>query len=477
MPRFVILLILGAATALAAESATKPMSLADCRAEVFRANRDFRTVRLALERARWAKEGAATEVFAPVLTTNYTAYSGDGDRGTAKAALTAKTLGFEVTPYVQLGLAPDGRTQPAGTTAAQASTAVGVTLSRKLFAISEHLKQRLPLTRADRDLFLAANQLVLQARALELRISQAFLAVQRSAARLAVRERRVIDAKEFLTTVKGRVEHGLAAPLDALNAEIGLNQAEADRLDEQAVLMDARQDLNNQMGRPPAATLDITPEPLDPPAEPPVDSDVGRVLAGNEDLGSQGRSLEVLEVELKVARDRLAPDVTAAATLESRATGPSYGSAQDAYDEVALLSVTWTLPLDGWQAERSAIHQLETQLQTAGIRLAQSKADLEAKLRSAARSIDRLRTGVTLAEQRLAAERARLTATLARYDAGAVDNLEVTRAKQAVDTAEISLVETRISLVLAGAGYTAQLPLRPTALAEGSAAKDPDQGR
>ena len=39
-----------------------------------------------------------------------------------------------------------------------------------------------------------------------------------------------------------------------------------------------------------------------------------------------------------------------------------------------------------------------------------------------------------------------------------VDNLEVTRAKQSVDSAEIQLLESRINLILTMARYNAMLP-------------------
>ena len=67
-----------------------------------------------------------------------------------------------------------------------------------------------------------------------------------------------------------------------------------------------------------------------------------------------------------------------------------------------------------------------------------------------------------MAEQRVGIERTRLEATLRRYETGAVDNLEVTRAKQSLNEAEIALLDARIAVVTTDAAYRAIMPMTPT---------------
>ncbi|MEM7392425.1 MAG: TolC family protein, partial [Verrucomicrobiota bacterium] len=106
------------------------------------------------------------------------------------------------------------------------------------------------------------------------------------------------------------------------------------------------------------------------------------------------------------------------------------------------------------------LEQLALSLENLRSNLTDEEHRLILSLRSAHRSIGRLRTQVGLNQQRLEAERARLKASLVRYEDGDIDNLEVTRAKQTVDDAEINLINTNIDLVIAEEEYRSLLPPR-----------------
>jgi len=463
MTRLLLLLL---PLALAAE---EPLSLAEATSAAFARNRDFLDARSAVLRARLGTVTAQAEVYAPRLEVDYTASNGSDDNGQAQAAVAVKALGFDLRPYVRMDLSPEGTTTPAGNPGPQTTSAAGLSLSRRVFNISEHLRQRLPVTRADQALFAAANTLVIQARRLEVDAARAFLAVQNAQARLAVRQRRVADAEAFLASVRDRIDHGFAAPLDGLNAEIDLNQARSDLNAEETTLATARQDLNNLLGRPLTTALTIAPEPVGPERiaalpEPAIESDAARVLAGNEDLGSQARAIDLAIEELRIARDQLVPQVTATLRAESRTVAPGPFSAGVGEEKIASLAIAWDMPLDGFQAERARALAAEDALTAALRRQEALRADLERRLRSLHRRLAQERTGLALSERRLEVERARLEAVLRRYEGGLVDNLEVTRTKQSLDSVELGILNQRINLLLLDAEYRSLLPVRPALL-------------
>jgi outer membrane protein TolC len=440
-------------------------------ARAIAANRDLRTARSALLQARMGQSIADSTVFAPTLSAAYTAYNGEGDNGTGRIALTSKALGFEIEPYVRMGYIPDGRvpTDPVGLPDSY-GTAAGLTISRKLFAISEHINQRLPISEADAATYAAANRLVLAGRELERRATEQFLAVQRADTRLAVRERRLRDAREFLDSVRDRITHGFASPLDGLYAEIDLNQAEADLIADRTAQASAMEQLDNLLDRPVTAPLTLAPEVIDDARvaaipTPDLDRDTKAVLAGHESLGTAAKQAELLALQLRVQRDRLWPDLTAALSAERGATGDAPFDARDSLGNTVALTVTWTMPLDGWRADRARFNQICKQIEDQERSAASLRADLEIRLRDAWRQIDAQRRQVALSTRRLEIERLRLDATLRRYETGAVDNLEVTRAKQSLDNAEIAVLDARIALVLADAQYRALLPMTPTPVA------------
>ncbi len=450
-------------------TAEEPLSLAEATTAAFASNRDFLDARSSVLRARLGTVTAQADVYAPRLEIDYTASNGSSDNGQAQAAVGIKTLGFDIRPYVRMDMSPQGTTTPAGNPGPQTTSAAGLSLSRRVFNISEHLRQRLPVTRADQALFAAANTLVIRARRLEVDAARAFLAVQNSQARLAVRERRVADAEAFLKSVRDRVDHGFAAPLDGLNAEIDLNQARSDLNAEQTTLATARQDLNDLLGRPLTTDLTIAPEAVGPERiaaipEPAIDTDATRVLAGNEDLGTQARAIDLAIEELRIARDQLVPQVTATLRAETRTVAPGPFSEGVRDDKVASLAVSWDMPLDGFQAERARARAAEDALTTALRRQEALRADLERRLRGLHRRLAQERTGLTLSERRLEVERARLEAVMRRYEAGLVDNLEVTRTKQSLDSVELGILNQRISIILLDAEYRSLLPVRPALL-------------
>lgn len=446
-------------------------------------NRDLRTARSVLLQARLGRRIATTSVYAPTLSTEYTAYNGQGDNGDGRIALTSKALGFEIEPYLRLGYVPHGREAVDPLRGDDGySTAAGISIGRRLFAISEHINQRLPITEADLAIYSAANNLVIAGRDLERRATESFFAVQSADTRLGVRERRLADAKEFLATVRDRIAHGFASPLDGLYAEIDLNQAEADLIADRTSLATSKERLNDLLDRPVTTPIAIVPEVIDDArvAAIPVrdlTADTAAVLAGHESLGTAAKQAELLALQLRVQRDNLWPDVHAALAAERRADGPTPFDGRDQVGNVVALTVTWNMPLDGWRAARAGYEQIGKRIEDQDRAAAGQRSSLETRLRDAWRQIDAQRRQVSLAVRRLDIERLRLDATLRRYETGTVDNLEVTRAKQAVDNAEIALLDARVSLVLGDAAYRALLPMTPTPLtSEAPEARSADKG-
>ena len=116
------------------------------------------------------------------------------------------------------------------------------------------------------------------------------------------------------------------------------------------------------------------------------------------------------------------------------------------------------MPLDAWTGERAGLRKQERQQRELRLRMRSSEMDLERQVRELRRRIEvQLRT-VQLSVQRLEAERAKFAATEASYRTGRVDNLELTRARETVDRAEVDLLEARIDLVLALAERESLVP-------------------
>ncbi len=441
----------------AATAAPLEVGRADCVRLALQSNRDFRQKHLVMEQARLQTAVARSQVYAPRLDASYTTGKDEADVGAGRAGVTVPLFGFEVQPYLAAGYSQGGDLV---TGRDQYTTSAGVAVSRMLFNVAEHLRQRLPIEQADKSLYIAANQVVLAGRRLELDTTRAFFAVRSAELRLGVRSRRVADAEEFLTAVRENVRLGFKPPVEEANAEISLNQSRSEQLDDATAAQTARETL-----------LDLIAQPLDRPLRlilddlvastvptPDLEADLGRTRTNHEDLGNQLAEIDLAIDQLRIARDQLHPQVKATVLAEQTNRDERVAVPTDGSETRLALAFTYTTPLDGWASERARIGQQQRTIEAQTLQLRSAEVRLEADLRRAHRRTEALRRGVDLADARLNAERRKLEATLVRYQAGGVDNLEVTRAKQATDNAEIAAVQARIDLYLAGAEYRAILP-------------------
>ncbi len=444
-----------------------PWSLVEVKRRARLANRPFRDARTRVLAARLQVQVAWSEVFAPQLTATYNATNGSDDSGSGRVGVRSTALGFDIEPYVRSDYRREGRLGDDGSPTSEAAytSAAGISISRQLFRIAEHLRKRLPVTQAERDLYVAANDLVLKARELELTATDAFLDVQQGEARRILRERRLDDAKSFAIEVRDKLANGFAAPLDGLNAELDVNQAEADLLAEDVALAASRRRFNDLLDRPLADPVVLQVEDLASAgatvASHDLVSDLARVLDAHETLGTKVRDLELAHDRRAIARDDLFPQVQATATAERRAFGTAIGGNTDGFDTVAGLRFDLTLPLDGWRAERARLRQADLDLDQLQRGIITARNELESRLTAAHQRLAQVRTSIPLAESRLEIERRRLAAQLRLFQAGSVTNLEVVRAKRAVDEAELSLLQLRASLITTDTEYRSLLPVTP----------------
>ncbi len=133
----------------------------------------------------------------------------------------------------------------------------------------------------------------------------------------------------------------------------------------------------------------------------------------------------------------------------------------DHLDEVRL-DLQLSVPLDNFHAERARARQNRLLLMEQTIELHSIRNELERQLRQRHRRINQLDTTVRLAKIRVREERAKLQAFLQIYEREAANDLEVTRAKEAVDQAEVDLLDAQISRIVEEARYRAILPSLPT---------------
>ena len=426
------------------------LTLKDCLELAVNHNRGLRRATHAAERIGLGRELAWRQLTQPFLNASYQVQEGSGTyAGAGSISGTGRWAGFEVEPFVNFAHDQTADDDLTGS--------YGVAVSRQLFRLdTERVRQYLPLTDATRDFHLALNNRVLELRRLHLAVVQAFYDIQRLSLRVAVRVKREADARQFLERTHTNVVNGMSAPGEETNAQISLNQAQADLVGERANLQNARESLLDLLGVDLSRPLSIRADDLTSIRHARIDlsADVALALAHHERVRNLLLTMEARRLEYRVDLDALRPDLSATLTA-SRDT--------DGLDDNGEVSATVDLsvPLDGYRAERARATQDRLRLMELALELAALRSELEKELRRRWRTIDQLKTTVSLAEERLESERRKLETTSKRYEIEGLDNLEVVRAKEAVDNAELTLLETRIARILEEARYRAQLPATP----------------
>lgn len=421
-------------------------------------NRSLQRKTSAFERAKLGRSIAETEVFLPTMSASYN-MTEDANTGSGNVDLTYDGIaGFEIEPFLRLRYDDSDESEDLGHT-----TAYGITVSRPIFAIHEHIRQRLPISRAAKGVLVAQNEFRLESRQVRLAVTQAFYAVQRVNARLSVREKRVTDARDFLRVTKRRVENGFSAPVDVVNAAIDLNRAEADLISERTSLENSLDVLREVMGL--ELSREVSLQNWDqtqlPDYKYDLTNDTVHVASHHERIVNLILEIELAEREIKVERDAVRPDLVLSVTAQRDSEGDSFftDSADEAEDEILVgLSYEWALDFN--KADRARLRQSKHEQIERYLRLKDAEIDIVKSLRRIARDIEQFKERIELAEVLFIAERNKLDATTTRYERGNVDNLEVTRAKQALDSAEIALLESRINLLLAIERYKALIPVR-----------------
>lgn len=443
-----------------------PLDIDGCIAWALEHNRELRTQISTAERARLDVTVARSATYAPRLLASGTreltrdpAGTASADDATATVSLSTNLLGFTIAPYAEGSWSEaDGTSDdtPYG-------RSVGIAVSRRIFALAEDARLSAQVTNADRAYAQGVNALTLRTRRIAAEAARTFFDLQRAESRIRLRESRLEQTRTFLSGVRESVAAGLKAPVEETNAVIDFNQAEANLLSDRQSVANARDRLLSFLDRPLGGALDIRPRDVTgaAPELPPLPEDIDRVLAGHEDILNLRIDLDRARDDMLIQRDRLAPQVTATARASRgwEASGAIDGAA--APEDVLALRIEVEMPLDAWAGERAALEKTRRQERELRIRMRTLRSDLERQVRELRRRIEVQVRTVALSEQRLEAERSKFAATEASYRTGRVDNLELTRARESLDTAEVNLLEARIDLLLALTEREALLPPPP----------------
>ncbi len=241
-------------------------------------------------------------------------------------------------------------------------------------------------------------------------VRDAYFEVLRSRDELAYRETSVEVARRVLKENRARVDVGVMAPIEILEAEVGLQSRERDLLDAQRLYHDALDNLALLLNL--REELAVADEPLTaPPLATDPEGGYRTALVGRPDVQGRLREIERLQIEQDVAKNARLPALDLSAAYAHKGLGGDYGDDLGDIGDGSFpnweIGLNLTYPL-GNRAARNEVLRNRVRLKGLQARLNQLHEEVRTEIRVtirllevSAKKIEVTSRGRELAEEKL----------------------------------------------------------------------------
>jgi outer membrane protein TolC len=254
---------------------------------------------------------------------------------------------------------------------------------------------------------------------------------------LTFRETSVALASRILTETRARVKAGVLPPVDILEAEVGLKQRERERLDAERSLLDSLDNLAVLLGIPGPVVL--AQQTL---GQPEMAVDVDRAflvaLVKRPDLQARLREIERLELESRLRRNDLLPELDLTGSYGHSGLGPTYG---DDLQNVSHgdypnweVGLTLSYPLGNREA-RYAYRRALLLLRGQRARVQQFKHEIRQEILAAIRALDVNREMIDVTASNVEFAKEKLRILLKRQEVGLATTRDVIEGEDDLDEA------------------------------------------
>jgi outer membrane protein TolC len=277
---------------------------------------------------------------------------------------------------------------------------------------------------------------------LAIEVTSAYYQIVRQRSLLGVSRQSLKRSTGLREASEARMQVGLASKLDVFRAELQASQTQESLVQSRAALDNALESFRLTLGLSPS-------EPVEPEAGALVDdvslelepSEVltARAVASRLELAEARDQIHDSERSLALARQNLLPQLDLNLNWSRVGFGPSYADANQAGDSRWNFLVSSSYPLERTSDKANrAIAELDLAARKRS--LAQREQEVEADVRAAVRSLERLLKSIDLQRKSVEFSSQQLRLASLRYQRGLASNFDV------ID-AEGSLVSARTALV------------------------------
>lgn len=267
--------------------------------------------------------------------------------------------------------------------------------------------------------------------------AQAYLKILADQANLANATAQVDSARTLFSQAAAKRDAGVGTNLDALRAQVTLQQREQDRIAADTQLDKDGIQLNRIMGLPAGQQLDLTDNaPF--AAFDDLDLDQAKAIAygSRKDLLGLQASMDVTGRELRAVKYQRLP------TVAFNGFYGVLGETTGLYHGVFRAVGSVNFPIFREAAQRGEEQQVSSQLTALRQREADLRVTIEAQLRAAMLDVQTSRKLAEVAQSNVELARQELADERDRFTAGVDDNLPLVNAQGAVAGSEAQLVQS-----------------------------------
>lgn len=262
-------------------------------------------------------------------------------------------------------------------------------------------------------------------------------------------------ARTVLKENRARVDAGVLPPVEVLEAEVGVQSRERDRLDAERAYHDALDTmallLNSQ------AVIEIAGGSLEQPVIATDEQAAYQIaLEKRPELQAQIRQIEKLQIERDVKRNQILPTVDLVASYSHKGVGQEYSDAADFIPRTDIrnwqVGINVNYPI-GNRAARSDLSRTKLRLRSQQSSIGQLRDQIRNDIRRAIRLLEVSRAKISAAtiERQLAEEKLRIL--IGRKDVGLATTRDVLEGEEDLARARTDQTAALAAYNIALSGY------------------------
>jgi outer membrane protein TolC len=306
-------------------------------------------------------------------------------------------------------------------------------------------KQKMELEQLKRSLENATLSYSIQRMYLEQQVTKYFYNVYQIQMALKVTDDEYKNQQVSYEIIKSKVEGGLSAKEQLLQAELNLAQSESNLKNKQVELANAKDQFRQYLGMSLDEEFEIIANTEYKPVEIIYTKALQSALETRMELRQREISIESSKDNLTIAKSRNEFKGNADLSFGYFGQDQRFPNIYDRPTRSPEVAVTFSIPIWDWGQRKSLIKAAEADIKIEEINLRDQRTNIELAIRQSFRSLQNMVLQIEIAKQNEKNAQLTYDINLERYKNGDLTSMDLSLFQNQLSTAKMNLVNTLIS--------------------------------